>query len=169
MIQTLIPSPVKARAEARGFGYALTPRALLLLAEGCLLTGPGFFHPHWIWALVAWDALVVLLTVFDAALLPASSAITLVERFVSSAVLGETTEVEIEVTQESNQILQVKIADALHPALASMPLTGEVAHFLGMRCGSRCTAFRICAAILSWQGFSALSWGPEAGGALGFG
>ncbi len=128
MIQTLIPSPVKARAEARGFGYALTPRALLLLAEGCLLTGPGFFHPHWIWALVAWDALVVLLTVFDAALLPASSAITL-ERFVSSAVLGETTEVEIEVTQESNQILQVKIADALHPALASMPLTGEVRAF----------------------------------------
>ena len=129
MIQTLIPAPVKASAHATRFGYALTARALLLLLAGCPLAVPGFFRPHWVWAMAAWNAVVVLLAVFDAALLPAPSAITVERRFGNSPVLGEATEVEIEITQESNQILEVRIADALHPALASMPLTGAVRAF----------------------------------------
>jgi uncharacterized protein (DUF58 family) len=128
MIDTLIPTPAKASVYARRFGYALTPRALLLLAAGCLLTTPGFFRSHemarWVWAMVAWDAMVVLLAVVDAALLPAPSEITAARRFGNSPVLGERTEVEIEVTQGSNQILEVRLSDALHPALAAMPPTG---------------------------------------------
>jgi uncharacterized protein (DUF58 family) len=129
MIHTLIPEPVKARAQARWFGYALTQRALLLLAAGCLLAVPGFFRPHWVWAMVAWDALVVVLAVCDAILLPAAQAITVERRFLNSPVLGEATEVEIEVTQESNQILDMRASDAVHPAMSAMPLSGRVRTF----------------------------------------
>jgi len=129
MIDTLIPAPVKAAAHARRFGYALTSRALLLLLAGCLLALPGFFRPQWVWAMVAWDAAVILLTVFDAALLSTPAAITVERRFGNSPVLGEATEVEIEVTQESNQILDLRVSDALHPLLAAMPLTGELTAF----------------------------------------
>jgi len=129
MIDTLIPAPVKAAAHARWYDYALTARALLLLTGGCLLAAPGFFHPRWVWAMVAWDALVILLAVLDAALLPSPSAITVERRFVNSPVLGEATEVEIEITQESNQILGVRVSDAVHPALAAMPLSGEMRAF----------------------------------------
>ncbi|MGC2160622.1 MAG: DUF58 domain-containing protein [Silvibacterium sp.] len=129
MIDTLIPAPVKAAAHARRFGYALTRRSLFLLLAGCLLAVPGFFRPHWVWAMAAWDALVILLAIVDALLLPSPSAITVERRFENSPVLGEATEIEIEMTQESNQILEVRFADALHPALAAMPLAGEVRAF----------------------------------------
>ncbi len=131
MINTLIPAPVKAAAHARRFGFALTPRALLLLTAGCLLALPGFLHPHWmwLWAMLAWDAAVVLLAVIDAVMLPAPRAITVERRFENSPVLGEPTEVEIEITQESNQILDVQVSDALHSALAAMPPGGRVRAF----------------------------------------
>ena len=52
MMQTLVPPPVQAQAHALGhrgkfLGHGLTARALILLACGCLLAVPGFFHPRW--------------------------------------------------------------------------------------------------------------------------
>jgi len=126
MIQTLIPAQVKAHAVARSFGFALTARTLLLLVAGCLLAVPGFFRPHWVWAMVAWDALVVLLAIFDLMQLPSPSSITVARRFEDSPVLGEATNIEIEIIQDSNQILDVRVSDALHPALAPMPPSGQV-------------------------------------------
>jgi uncharacterized protein (DUF58 family) len=126
VIQTLVPPPLRAAARAHRLGYALTPRALLLLAAGCLLSTPGFFHPRWIWAMLAWDILVMLLTILDAALLPAPGKISVERRFDNSPVLGEPTAVTIEVTQGSNQILEIRVTDALHPALDPMPATQRV-------------------------------------------
>ena len=126
MIQTLVPAPIRAAAHAQRFGYALTSRALLLLVAGCLLSIPGFFHPRWVWAILAWDALVLLLAILDAALLPAPRSITVERRFDNSPVLGERTAITIEVTQASNQILEIQVTDALHPALDPMPSTERV-------------------------------------------
>lgn len=131
MIQTLIPGPVKSRAEARTFGFALTARTLLLLLAGSLLAIPGFFHSRWFWigAMLEWDGLTLLLAIVEGLMLPNPSQITVERQFVNSPVLGETTEIEIEVTQESSQILDVQISDALHPSLAAMPLSGRVRAF----------------------------------------
>ena len=63
--------------------------------------------------MVAWDALVLLLAILDAAILPAPQKITVERRFENSPVLGERTEITIEVTQESNQILEMRVTDAL--------------------------------------------------------
>ena len=126
MIQTLVPEQVSAAAHARRFGYALTPRALVLLVAGCLLAIPAFFHPRWIWAMVAWDAAVLLLAVVEMATLPPPKQITVERRFENSPVLGELTRITVEVTQDSNQILELRITDALHPALDSMPGTQRV-------------------------------------------
>jgi uncharacterized protein (DUF58 family) len=134
MIQTLIPPPVQAPAHPEGrwgriFGYALTPRALLLLAAGCLLAIPDFFHsghPGWTWAMLAWDALVLLLAVYDAGMLPGPAAIQVKRRFENSPVLGEPTQITLEITQLSNHILDVRITDALHPAIDPMPATRRI-------------------------------------------
>ncbi len=123
MIQTLVPPPIRAAVRSQRVGYALTPRALLLLVAGCLLAIPGFFHPHWIWAMLAWDALVLILAILDATLLPAPGSITVERRFDYSPVLGERTAITVELTQSSNQILEVRVTDALHPALDPMPST----------------------------------------------
>jgi uncharacterized protein (DUF58 family) len=126
MIQTLVPAPIRAAARGRRFGFALTPRALLLLVAGCLLAVPGFFHPRWIWAMVGWDGVVLLLAIVDAATLPAPAKITVERRFENSPVLGERTEITIEVTQESNQILEMQVTDALDPAVDAMPAAKRV-------------------------------------------
>jgi uncharacterized protein (DUF58 family) len=131
MIQTLVPEPIKAAAQGRRFGIALTPRALILLVAGCLLAVPGFFHPRffhfgWIWAMVAWDALVLLLAVVETATLPGPGQIAVERRFENSPVLGELTRITVEITQDSNQILEMRVTDALHPALDPMPATRRV-------------------------------------------
>jgi uncharacterized protein (DUF58 family) len=131
MINTLIPAPVKAAAHQKGLGFALTARALLLFAAGCLLALPAILHSQapWVGAMLAWDTALVLLVIVDAALLPLPETITVERQFVNSPVLGEPTEIEIEVTQESNQILDIRLSDALHPALAAMPLEAGVQAF----------------------------------------
>jgi uncharacterized protein (DUF58 family) len=129
MIQTLVPAPIRAAARGRRFGFALTPRALLLLVAGCLLAIPGFFHPRWIWAMMAWDGLVLALATLDAARLPSPKKIVVERRFDNSPVLGERTQVTIEVRQESNQILDLRVVDALHPALDGMPVVKRVTAF----------------------------------------
>jgi hypothetical protein len=100
MIQTFVPEPIRAATQARRFGYALTPRALILLVAGCLLAVPGFFHPRffhfgWIWAMVAWDALVLLLAGIEMALLPQPGQMTVERRFDNSPVLGELTRITV--------------------------------------------------------------------------
>lgn len=131
MLDTLIPSPVQSAARGSGFGFALTRRALLLLAAGCLLAVPGFLNPRWMWvlAMLAWDALVFLLIVTDTALLPSPAKIHVERRFEASPVLGERTEIELEVRQESDQILDIRLSDALHPALAAMPVSARLRAF----------------------------------------
>lgn len=131
MIQTLVPPSIKAAAHPQGrwgrvLGYALTPRALFLLAAGCMLAIPGFFHPRWTWAMLAWDALVLLLVIADAAMLPAPSAIEVERRFDNSPILGEPSQISLEITQASNQILEIRIIDALHPSVDLMPMTSRV-------------------------------------------
>ncbi len=125
-MQTLIPQPVTATARPNGrwgraLGFGLTPRALLLLLAGVLLSIPAFFHPHRLWIMVVWDATMLALIAFDLAQLPAPRKIAVTRRFVHSPTLGVPTEVIDEVLQQSNARLEVRVIDSLHPALIVTP------------------------------------------------
>jgi uncharacterized protein (DUF58 family) len=125
-MQTLIPQAVTVRARyfgrfGRVLGFGLSARALLLLIAGVLWAIPAFFHPHRIWMMLVWDGLIALLIVVDGIGLPAPSAIAVTRRFLHSPALGERTEVEYEVVQQSNGIVTVLVTDDLHPALIASP------------------------------------------------
>jgi uncharacterized protein (DUF58 family) len=125
-MQTLIPPPVTAKARYLGragrvLGFGLSPRTLLLLIAGVLWAIPAFFHSHRLWIMLAWDGLIALLAVVDGVSLPAPSAITVTRRFLHSPALGERTEVEYEVVQQSRGIVTVSVTDDLHPALIAAP------------------------------------------------
>ena len=125
-MQTLIPQPVTARARYLGragrvLGFGLSARALLLLVAGVLWAIPAFFHPHRAWMMLAWDGLIVLMIVLDGMRLPAPSAITVTRHFLHSPALGDCTEIEYEVVQQSNVIVTVLVTDDLHPALIAVP------------------------------------------------
>jgi uncharacterized protein (DUF58 family) len=125
-MQTLIPQPVTARARyfgrfGRVVGYGLSARTLLLLVAGVLWAIPAFFHPQRLWMMLVWDALIALLVIADLVSLPNPSVIEVTRRFVNSPTLGERTEIEYEVTQQSNGIVTIVVTDDLHPALIASP------------------------------------------------
>ena len=126
-MQTLIPEPVTARARYLGragrvLGFGLTARTLLLLIAGVLWSIPAFFHPHRIWMMLLWDAMIALLVVADAVSLPAPVEIAVTRRFLNSPSLGERTPIEYEVVQQSNRIVTVLVTDDLHATLLPTPL-----------------------------------------------
>jgi len=141
-MKTLIPDPVTAIAHPNGrfgriLGLGLTPRALLFLLAGILLSIPAFFHPHlaapgvrsWLagvnslWIMFAWDVMVLALIAFDLTQLPPPAALTVTRRFVHSPALGCPTQIVHEICQQSNIVLQVRVTDDLHPSLIAMPQT----------------------------------------------
>jgi uncharacterized protein (DUF58 family) len=133
-MQTLIPPPVTARAHYLGcagrvLGFGLSSRALLLLVAGVLWAIPAFFHSHRIWMMLGWDGLIAMLVVVDGMGLPTPSAISVTRRFLNSPALGERTEVEYEVMQQSNGIVTVSVTDDLHSALIATPRTLTVAAY----------------------------------------
>jgi uncharacterized protein (DUF58 family) len=134
MIQTLIPVPAAAEARLPGrfgilSGTTLTGRSLLLLLAGLLCTVPGFFGLRWLPLMLAWDALVLLLVLFDLSSLPAPHALRVTRSFLDSPVLGRETRIELSVEHATKSILQVHIADDLHPALAQLPPSGGITVF----------------------------------------
>ena len=140
-MQTLIPEPVTARARYLGrvgrvLGYGLTARTLLLLVAGVLWSIPAFFHPHRIWLMVVWDALIAVFVLFDVAGLPAATAIEVSRRFLNSPSLGERTAIEYEVVQQSNRIVTVMVTDDLHPTLIPVPRPVTLVAYPA-RCSSR--------------------------------
>lgn len=124
-MQTLIPQPVTTRARYGRFGhmlgYGLSARTLLLLVAGVLWSIPAFFHPHRLWMMLVWDGLIALLVIVDLVSLPDPHVIEVARRFVNSPALGERTEIEYEVVQQSNVIVTVLVTDDLHPALTAIP------------------------------------------------
>lgn len=131
-MRTLIPQTVEAVAEPSGkrgrvwfriWGYALTPRALLLLVAGVLFAIPEFFLPGTLRLMAAWDAAVLLLVLLDAVRLPPPSSITVERRFDRALALGEASGVRNSVTQHTASNLRIGLLDALHPALSLTPAT----------------------------------------------
>ena len=102
-------------------GYGITARGLWLLLAGLLFSVPEFFYPHRLWIMLAWDAVIALLIFGDAMRLVAPAKITITRRFVHSPAIGQPTEIEYEVIQESSAIVTISVTDDLHPALIEIP------------------------------------------------
>src|ERR1700746_1861546 len=108
-MQTLIPQPITAPPRfpgrtGRGIGFGVFARGLLLLVAGVLGAVPAFFYPHRIWTMLVWDGLIGFLIVLDGMRLPAASAIKVTRQFLHSPAVGEGTEIEYEVMQQSDGI-----------------------------------------------------------------
>jgi uncharacterized protein (DUF58 family) len=122
-MQTLIPHEVSAKARGLGrVGFGITARGLMLLLAGVLFAIPEFFHPHRLWMMLAWDGLIAVLIAIDLAGLPAPSRISVTRRFVHSPAIGQETEIELAVMQESRGIVTMQVTDELHVSLIAMPV-----------------------------------------------
>src|ERR1017187_6430895 len=100
---SLLPNPASAAATsggrwARRFAFALTPRALGLLALGLAPALAAFFLPGLLWLMSAWDAVILLLAVLDARQLPAPATIVVERQLMNLPTVGSRLQMRVLVT-----------------------------------------------------------------------
>jgi uncharacterized protein (DUF58 family) len=69
----------------------------------------------------AWDALLLVLCVVDAARLPRPELLTVRRTFLDSPQLGEPTRMQIAVRMDADTVIDARVVDDLHPALIAKP------------------------------------------------
>ncbi len=133
-MQTLIPQSATGRAKPLGkagrwLGFGLTPLALGLFGVGLVMAVPAFFHARQIYFMLGWDGLIALLVVVDAVRLPRPERFLVTRRLLDSPQLGTATRVELGLRMDADAVVDVRLADDLHPALVAMPVEQRVEAF----------------------------------------
>src|SRR5215469_8712485 len=116
---SLHPAPVHAVCERRRrWSFGLTGRSIGLLTAGFLLLIPGFWVSGLSYAMVMWDALVLLGAVLDALRLPAVSQLSATRTWSNAPALDSETEIELTIENLGRTIIHCRMVDDLPLALA---------------------------------------------------
>ena len=119
---TLHPAPITARCQPRSrFAFGLTPRTLWLLGAGFLWLIPGYRHPQIAYAMLLWDALILLAALLDGLRLPAPATLTASRTWLSTPSLGNTVEIELSIAHPNPILLDCTLTDDLPPQLLETP------------------------------------------------
>ena len=119
---SLHPEPVRAACERRRkLAFGLTPRSIGLLTAGFLLVVPGFFVARLSYAMLLWDALVLLAAWLDGLRLPQASQLTAERSWSNAPSLDSETEIELAIENHSRVIVGCLLTDDLPAALAPEP------------------------------------------------
>jgi uncharacterized protein (DUF58 family) len=131
MIATsLHPDPVSAPCERRRrWPFALTPQSIGLLLAGFVWLIPGFWEVRLAWAMLAWDALILLAALLDGLRLPAPAKLTVTRSWSNAPALDSETEIELTVENRSRMIIGCRMVDDLPPALVAEPKTHRLIAF----------------------------------------
>ncbi len=131
-IGRLVPREVEARAKSyKRFGVAFGDRFFMLLFVGLVWLGPAFVDLRFVYALLAWDLLVVLAWAVDLARLPKPEQLTVRRSWRSPAALSIGSDVDVTVENSSRTGVLVSIVDSVPLQLRSEPPT------LAIRAGAK--------------------------------
>ena len=118
----MVAEPARSPAAPVGrFSFGFPKRTLLLLLLGTLWFVPAFFVRRFIWGVVAWDATVLLFALVDGWLLPAPKLIEATRSWISAAVLGSASEVELTLLHRGRRLLLCQVMDDLPAAFMQAP------------------------------------------------
>ena len=112
------PRAVRATCEPRGrFGFGLTPRSIALLIAGFVFLIPGFWLLRLSYAMLAWDAVVLLAALLDGMRLPRADKLTAARSWSNAPSLDSQTEIELTIENDGAVIIDCRLIDDLPPAL----------------------------------------------------
>ena len=127
---SLHPDPVRAACQPRRrWGFALTARAIGLLAVGFLWLIPGFWDGRLAYAMPAWDALILLAALLDGLRLPRAAQLTAMRSWSNAPALDSETEIELTIENHGHVIVLCRLVDDLPPSLAAEPVTLKLTAF----------------------------------------
>ena len=119
-VPRLIPPRISARA--RGWGRwpaAFGPRFFLALLLGFVWLGPAWWNPRFAFAVLGWDALVLILWLQDLLRLPRPQELEAAREWSGPALLGEPCSVTLELSGERNAGIRATLEDELPNTLSS--------------------------------------------------
>ena len=123
----LAPTAAMATASRNGrLGESVGQRFLLLLLAGLAWTVPALWMPTYRWAIVAWDAVLILGWLLDRLTLPAPASIEVERHWDSALSLGIGGQVELVFRSRSLRPLRVQWMDFLPREVAATNPTGEL-------------------------------------------
>jgi uncharacterized protein (DUF58 family) len=119
----LVPPPVEARARSNGrLPVAIAPRGLFLMALGLAWAIPAMAYPVFLWAVVAWDAAVVMIWIVDLVGLPAPEALSIRRDWIGPLALSSPSHARVALVNQSAATLHVDFVDAVaHPLRMTPP------------------------------------------------
>jgi uncharacterized protein (DUF58 family) len=127
---SLHPDPISAVCERRRrWGFGLTPRSIGLLLAGFVWLIPGFWDGRLAWAMLAWDALVLLAALADGLRLPGPAKLTATRSWSNAPALDSETEIELSIENRGRMVLDCRLVDDLPPALVAEPKTHRLIAF----------------------------------------
>src|ERR1035441_3213063 len=127
---SLHPAPVSAVCERRRrWSFGLTPRTIGLLAVGFLWLVPGFWDGRLAYAMLAWDAVVLVAALLDGRRLPVAGKLVAQRSWSNAPSLDSETEIELTIENQGRVILECRLVDDLPPALVAEPATHRLTAF----------------------------------------
>jgi uncharacterized protein (DUF58 family) len=117
---SLHPDPIAAVCERRSrFAFGLTLRSIFLLILGFVWLIPGFWDGRLAFAMLAWDALVLLAALLDGLRLPHPHELSASRSWSNAPALDSATEIELTLENRSAMIVECRLVDDLPAALTA--------------------------------------------------
>ena len=128
----LVPPEIEAAAQSyKRFGVAFGDRFFMLLVVGLVWLIPAFVDLRFVYALLAWDGLVVLAWLSDLAQLPKPAELKVRRSWHSPAALSIPSNIDLTLINSSGKTVRATIVDTVPIQLRNEPPT------LAVRAGAR--------------------------------
>jgi uncharacterized protein (DUF58 family) len=112
------PATIRAVCEPRGrWSFGLTTRSVALLILGFAFLIPGLRDARLSFAMLAWDALVLLAALLDGLRLPRAAQLSASRSWSNAPSLDSQTEIELTIENHGPVIIECRLIDDLPPAL----------------------------------------------------
>jgi uncharacterized protein (DUF58 family) len=120
-LPSLHPGPISAICERRRkWAFGLTPRSIALLLVGFVWLIPGFWDGRLAYAMLGWDALVLLAAVLDGLRLPKAGLLTAGRSWSNAPALDCQTEIELTIENMGQTIVDCRLVDDLPRSLTGI-------------------------------------------------
>jgi uncharacterized protein (DUF58 family) len=125
--QKMVPAEVEAPAVAyKHLGVAFGNRFFALLLVAMVWLVPAFFDRRFVYALLAWDGLVVLAWLADLAQMPKTSQLTVRRSWRTPAALSMPSQIELTLSNASGKSVRAILVDTVPSQLRDEPPTVSV-------------------------------------------
>ncbi|HYM78483.1 MAG TPA: DUF58 domain-containing protein [Candidatus Dormibacteraeota bacterium] len=124
---TLVPPEIEARTRSyKRVGVAFGDRLFMLLFVGLAWLGPAFFDSRFVYAMLAWDGLVLLAWVVDLAQMPRAEQLSVKRSWRSAAALSIESDIDLTLENTSRSGISATLIDTVPLELRSEPPTVTV-------------------------------------------